>query len=137
MNIQRVSQTLSAAALTVMLLGGCAASTSISGKVIQGPVGFVGIVDATDDRFKSDGVADAKVVVTKNPQEGGVRIGESASDAKGNFSVVVQDQSSLIRPAGVSASAPGFQPVSTVMNIPPASQRVLIILKSTGTTGTR
>ena len=122
---------------TASFFAGCAATTSMTGKVIQGGVGFVGVVDATDERFKSDGVAGVKVTVTKNPQEGGMRIGEATTDAKGNFNVVISDQSALIRPAGIAASGPGYQPASGVMNIPPKAQRVLIIVRPAGSSGTR
>jgi hypothetical protein len=121
------------AAAFVALVAGCGGQASrISGKVIRGDISFLVVVDSSDPRLKGEGLPGAQVEVRSTPERGAVLLAGATSDAKGNLTLAVRDGSAILRPAEFSASLDGYVPTSSVMSIPPADKRLLIMLKPGG-----
>lgn len=112
-------------------LVGCAGKAIITGKVIQGDVSFMGVVDANDERLAKPGLAGAEVAVVSDPDRPAAssNLGQATSDATGAFSIKVSDQSAYMRPAGFSARKEGYISTTGVMALPPADRRLLVILQ--------
>jgi hypothetical protein len=118
------------AALLAALQGCTTASTYIRGKVVVGERSFIGVVEASDPRLKSVGLAEADVQVTSTSgPAAGSMIGQARTDAKGDFSIGVENQQTLIYPAQFRASGPGYAEARQTMSVPPSERRVLIILR--------
>jgi hypothetical protein len=119
--------------LCAMLLSGCGGgATRVGAKVISGDISFVVVADQSDPRLKGEGIAGATIQVHGGAERGGALLGSAKSDAKGNLTISIKDNSVLMRPAEFSATAEGFGPASSVMQIPPADKRLLFILKPAG-----
>jgi hypothetical protein len=114
---------------------GCNSMPTLQGKVIQGNLSFVAVVDSGDERLKSDGLAGAQVVVRGDPRRGSVVVAESETDSKGSFTLRFKDQSVFLRPAEFGADKAGFRPARGEMSLPPSDRRLLIILAPLGVSG--
>lgn len=117
----------------VTLLGGCRRGSLVDGKVIAGDVPFVMVVDRSDPRLSSEGVAGAVVTGRVDPgSPSSVSLGDATADKKGGFSFRVREQTALSKPIEFRASAEGFmQTLGKISSPPPQNRAVLIIMKRT------
>lgn len=117
-------------AAALALLSGCQNSASIAGKVIQGDVSFIGVVDAGDERLKAPGLQGAEIAATTDPRGGAgpAVLGKSTSGPQGDFGLRM-NQSTLTGSTGFTARRDGFAPASGVMPMPSEDRRLLVILK--------
>jgi len=114
--------------------GGCSGTASVKGKAIQGEVSFMGVGDAGDERLKAAGLKEVEVNITSDPGRSSATttLGHATTDATGNFSIRITDQSSYSRQAGFSARKEGYISTTGLMPLPPADLRLLIILQPAG-----
>jgi len=118
-----------AVGLWMLMLGGCSATHVIKGKVIQGNLSFVAVVDQGDERLKSAGIADVDISARADVGKvAGYLFAQGETDAKGDFSMKFKDQSLFLKPVEISASKIGFQPATGSLSLPPGDRRILIIL---------
>ena len=121
-----------AAAISAILTGCGGGASTIKGKVIRGDISFLVVVEASDPRLRGDGLPGAQVQINASTSRGGALLAESTSDARGNVSLAVRDSAALLRPAEFSAELNGYARTSSVMSIPAADKRLLVILKPGG-----
>jgi len=121
-------------ALAAIPLTGCQQAAPVTGKVIRGDVSFIGVVEASDERLKLIGLQGAEVTATNDPNSPAAAavLAKATSDAKGNFSLRIADQSTLTRATGFTAKKEGFLPASSAMPMPSEDRRLLVILKPMG-----
>ncbi len=116
--------------IATFTLGGCSLRNAIKGRVIQGNVSFVCVVDQTDPRLQTAGVAG--VAVESKADEGrdaGTVFATTQSSEDGSFTLTFKEQPSLMKPVRMSGKLAGYNPASESMMLPPADKRLLIILK--------
>lgn len=118
-----------AAAAMVAGGGGCQQTHTVKGKVIEGNLSFVAVVDQGDERLKGGGMAEADVAARADVGSvGGYVFAQTKSDDKGNFTLKFKEQNVFLKPVEFSATKEGFQPARGQMNLPPAQHRLLIIV---------
>ena len=114
------------------LLAGCAPLT-MRGKVIQGAVAYVALVDETDARLDGPGVAGVRVWARSATSLGEEsRLGQTTSDENGRFTLPIKNSNALNEQITVSARADGFALSRAQVFAPRRDQRVLVILQRTG-----
>jgi len=118
-----------AAALLSCAIVGCAAKAPVAGKVIEGDISFIGVVDPADERLNGPGIPGATIVVRGGDTPTALELAEVVSDRKGDFRLSIADQKALTRPAQFTADKEGYSRAVGVMSIPPQDRRLLIILK--------
>ena len=112
---------------------GCKITHSIKGKVIQGNISFVGIVDQADERLKSEGLPDVDVAARADVGSvGGYMFAQAETDPKGDFDLRFKDQHMFSKPVEFSAAKEGFRPARGQMHVPSNQRRLLIILAPGG-----
>jgi len=120
------------AALAPLLLGACSSYT-LRGKVIEGDVSYVAVVDREDARLEGDGVAGAVVTLQSDPDKlSREMVGEAVTDGEGNFSIPIRKVGAgfLIYDVGLEARAKGYTGASHVFRLPPGGRRVLVMLEA-------
>jgi hypothetical protein len=117
--------------LALGFLSGCAGHAAIEGRVVEGKVSYVGLVDPNDSRLKGEGgVAGAAISArTVVENQGGRNLDQATSDAKGNFHLNVKEQSAFARPTQFNVTKEGYITADGAVPFPPSDRRVLIILK--------
>ena len=127
-------------------LVGCAgaATNSIKGKVIEGSLNFVMVVDQSDERLKGPGLADVAVEARAGGNRAaGTLFSKTTSGSNGEFRLNFGDQQQvLLKPVEFSGEKAGYGTAKVVMNLPPSERRLLIVMQPSGpvhpaTTGTR
>lgn len=113
----------------VALLQGCAPAT-ISGRVIEGEVAFVAVVESGDPRLSEPGLAGVKVEasVPRGQAQGGV-FARADSKRDGAFSIPVKNAGMLKYPIEISAKSDGYLPTRNQLMVPASGRKVLVILK--------
>ena len=115
-----------------MLIGCSAANNSLRGKVIEGNINFVCIVDQHDERLKSPGL-EGVTVEARGSNAAATLFSSVKSDTNGDFTLRFGDQQQvLLKPVEFSGFKDGYSPSREVMNLPPSDRRLLIILKPGG-----
>lgn len=114
----------------VLPLAACAGHNLVDGKVIEGKVSYVGLVDPNDERLAGPGLQgatiSARTVVSGQP---GVNLGQATSDAKGTFHLTVHEQTAFSRPTEFVARKDGYNAAMGAVPFPPSDKRVLVILQ--------
>ncbi len=119
--------------VALLFLGGCSWQAPMEGKVIEGNLSFVFVVDQNDERLKSDGLAGVELEALVDVGKGaGNVIAKGTSNRNGTFSMGFPDQAPLMKPIQISATLPGYSPARESMNIPPSDKRLLVVLKKQG-----
>ncbi len=123
----KLASVLCMGALVMGLLGGCADTLSIKGKVIPGDIGIVTIVDAHDERLANigetpAGMSGVKVVFKKGPSI----VASALTGPDGSFAMKVDRRASGSR-YDVVATGSGIYPVRSTSYPPAESQFMLII----------
>lgn len=116
--------------MILLILGGCSWQTPIEGKVIEGNLSFVFVVDQNDERLKSVGLegVDVQAQADVGKVSGSV-LATAKSSRNGSFSLSFADQAPLLKPIQFGATHAGYNPARESMNIPPSDKRLLIVLK--------
>lgn len=118
------------ALLAAMTLTGCTVY-SLQGKVIEGDISYIAVVDASDERLDGPGLAGAAISLETDP--GKLRrehVGDAVSGAGGAFSIRVNRTGAgvLIYDVGIKAQRPGYEGVRQIFRLPPSGKRLLIFL---------
>ena len=113
-----------------LMLGACQSYT-LRGRVVQGDVSYVVLVDRDDPRLTGPGMAGVRLDVTIDPG----RLNRSSlpsemSGASGELSILVRKPGAgfLKYEASLLARYPGFQTAEGVFDLPKKSRRVLVVL---------
>lgn len=117
--------------LALACLPGCAGHAAIEGRVVEGKVSYVGLVDPNDSRLKGEGGVPGATIAARTVVEnqGGRSLDQATSDAKGNFHLNVKDQSAFSRATEFNATKEGYITANGAVPFPPSDRRVLVILK--------
>jgi hypothetical protein len=131
MNATYLRRLRSACALAVVVLplAACSRGTTVSGKVIRGDVSFIGVVDPADPRLKQDGLEGAEVTARGSGTRADRILADTRSGKSGDFSVRIDDQEAIGRPAEFRAHLPAYADARQEMPIPASDRRLLVILK--------
>ncbi|RMD66106.1 MAG: hypothetical protein D6824_01455 [Planctomycetota bacterium] len=137
----RVVMAAAAATLATTLSVGCAPYT-LRGKVVEGDVSFIAVVDASDPRLDGPGLSGALLTLQTDPQRLNRKtVGSAVSGADGSFSIPVNEVGAglLIYDMGLKARKQGYSPTEQFFRLPPANKRVLVLLApgAATTTGDR
>lgn len=119
-----------AAAVLALLIGGCS-SYQLRGKVVEGPVSSVQVLEKDDERFRQPGLAGAQVAVTVDPGRlNRTSFGPAAADEDGRFALPVDKTGAglLEYDAQVIGQLQGYQAAEQTLRLPSQSKRVLITL---------
>ena len=126
---------LTACLALLLVLTGCTGYV-LRGRVIEGPMGVIRVVDEDDPRLKPapDGVANATVSVVENPRWLNRRpLGDDITDADGRFAVPIDAAGAgfLEIQAGIQARSSDHHEAKTEMLLPGGDKRLLIVLPRT------
>jgi len=132
-------------ALVVVWLAVAAAATgcapyTLRGKVVEGEVSFIAVVDADDPRLDGPGLSGAMLTLQTDPQRLNRKtVGSAVSDADGGFSIPVNEVGAgvLIYDMGLEARKKGYSPAEQFFRLPPAGKRVLVLLAPGGSAAER
>ncbi len=122
---------LPALCVLAALAAGCS-PYSLRGRVIEGDVSFVAIVDAADPRLSSPGVASATLELVSNPERLNRKtIASGISGPSGEIDVRVDELGAGVMTYDVSLTTrrDGFAAATGIFRLPPDSKRVLVMLK--------
>lgn len=118
---------LSAAAL----LGACS-PYALRGKVIEGDVSFVAIVDASDPRLSGPGVPNVALDLTSNPERLNRKmLASGVSGPTGEIDLRVEEIGAGVMTYDVALAArrDGYAMTEGIFRLPPDSKRALVMLK--------
>jgi hypothetical protein len=121
---------LAGALLLLAALAGCAPYT-LQGKVIEGDITFIAIVDADDPRLEGPGLANAEVRLQTDPQRINREVvGTTISSGDGTFSIPFSEIGAgvLLYDVGLQVRRGGYQRAEQMFRLPPSDRRVLVIL---------
>lgn len=121
---------IGALAVSALALAGCS-GYQLQGKVIEGTVSSVSVVDAEDPRLDQIGIEDARVQVTLDPlKPARQRLPLVRSRGDGSFAVPVDEVGAgmLQYDVEVRGEAAGFRGAVEQFPLPGRSKRVLIQL---------
>ena len=113
----------------LILLTACTHPIAITGKVIPGPISFIGTVDPADPRLNQPGLAGAALSARGSQSYSDQILADTRSGQTGNFTLLISDQVALRRPAEFHARLPGYADAAQEMTIPPKDRRLLVVLK--------
>lgn len=123
----KLAMALCTGVVALGLLGGCADSLSVKGKVVPGDIGIVTIVDANDERLANTGATPAGMSGVKVEFKKGASVVASAlSGPDGSFAMKVDRRSSGSR-YDVVATGAGIYPVRST-SYPPAESKFMLIV---------
>lgn len=117
-------------AVSLIMLSGCAAY-ELRGKVVDGSVSSVMLVDQDDARLNQTGIANATVRLMLDPDKLSRKdVGTVATQADGSFAIPVSEAGAglLEYESMVVARYPQMSPAIRFMPLPPSNKRVLITL---------
>lgn len=130
MNTTLRSRSLSLLVLAAigLLAGGCS-SQRIHGRVVEGAIGVVTVVESKDERLKGPGIANAAIELRASSTTRSKSLAEGRSAADGSFSFPLSDGQSLADQLRLSAKADGYIPTQGVTFIPGEGRELLVVLK--------
>ncbi len=114
----------------VLLLGACASTGAVSGRVLPGDAGIATVVQANDPRLQESGVPGVQIRITDG--SGGMgSIAEAVSKSDGSFSLrVPRDQMS--ERLQIHAAAEGIVPLHSAIFLPMDGRKLLVFVQPTG-----
>lgn len=110
---------------------GCSPYT-VRGKVIQGDVSFVAVVEDSDPRLVGPGLSGASVELWTDPEKlNRKRVAVQTSDSNGDFAMPFSETGAglLQYDVGVVARRDGYSGAETNIGLPSSSKRLLIMMK--------
>lgn len=122
---------LAALCLVGAFAGACSPYT-LRGRVIEGDVSFVAIVDASDPRLNSPGVPGVTLDLASNPERLNRKtIASGVSGPGGEIDVRIDELGAGVMTYDVSLTArrDGYAAATGIFRLPPDSRRALVILK--------
>lgn len=122
--------------LGVATLSGCE-GYQLRGKVVEGPVSTIMIVDQNDPKLREPGVAGTFLKITTDPGRMSQKyIGGQQTNLDGEFAVPINEPGAglLEYTVEVHAQALGFSDAVQTFDLPGGNKRVLVILAE-GTAG--
>ncbi len=117
--------------LLSLFVSGCS-PYALRGKVIEGDASVIMLVDASDPRLKSAGLAGVAVGVVLDPEQLNRKpAGSGVSDARGDFDITLTEFGAgvLEFDAMVTADCRGYLSAETIFPLPGQSRRVLIMMQ--------
>ena len=124
---------LAAAACVATAAGLCGCSPYIvQGKVIEGDVSYIAVVDASDARLQGRGLSGASVEIWTDPEKlNRRRVATNVSDSDGSFSLPFGETGAGVLDYEVSVLArrEGYSGAEIITPLPSSSKRLLIMMK--------
>lgn len=111
-----------------LLLGGCGGQR-IKGRVVEGSIGVVTVVESKDDRLDGPGVANVALELRASNQTRSKSLAEGRSGADGSFSFPLSSGQSLSDQLLLTARADGYVATQGVTFIPGEGRELLVVLK--------
>lgn len=111
---------------------GCGPGYSLKGKVIQGDISFIAIVNKDDPRLEGPGIPNVAVALLNDPNKlSKETLGTAISDSQGDFSIGIDlvGAGFFRYDAGLTAERKGYEYATSQFNLPPSDRRVLIMLR--------
>ena len=122
---------LCASTLALGVAAACSPYT-LSGRVVQGDVGYATFLDANDSQFSAgNGVGGVTVRVWTDPERLNRKVvGTGVSNPDGTFSIEIDEFGAgfLDYDISIEASRPGFAPVENYFKLPGKGRKVLIMM---------
>ncbi len=115
-------------AFTALLAGGCS-SPQLRGRVVEGPIGVVTVVESKDERLKDPGIANVAIELRASSTTRSKSLAEGRSGADGSFSFPISAGLSLSDQLRLTAKADGYIPTQGVTFIPGEGRELLVVLK--------
>lgn len=115
-------------------LAGCAPYT-LRGKVIEGDVSFIAVIDASDPRLDGPGLSGAMLRLETDPERLNRKVvGTAVSGPDGSFAIPVEEVGAglLMYDMGLRAERQGYAPAEQFFRLPGSDRRVLVILQPGG-----
>lgn len=103
----------------------------MKGRVVEGDISFIAIVDADDVRFQNQPVEGVLLRARVDPgRVSGKTVAQETSDADGNFSLPVDEFGAGVVDMDVEVLArrSGYKSAESVFNLPRDGKRVLIMM---------
>lgn len=113
------------------MMWGCGAS-KLTGRVIEGRISFVGVVDGSDARLGQPGIGQATIMV-EHPDgaAGDARIATGTTGADGSISLSIPGKKWPTDRVLIRATAADHAPARGVLYLPRDGQKLLILLERT------
>lgn len=116
---------------SVFLLAGCA-STKVVGRVLPGAISHVGVVDATDERMGTAGLAGIEVTISPVAGDGSTTIlGRGVSTGDGSFSIKIDEDKWPTDRVQVRATGASYATARGSVYLPKGNKRLLILMERT------
>jgi hypothetical protein len=113
----------------LLSLTGCS-SSKVQGKVIQGDVSFIAVVESDDARLDGPGLSGATIRVRSDPGKlRGETLAQGVSAPDGQFTLSIGEMAALAGPVGLSVKKPGYQSATGALSVPGRDRRLLVIMK--------
>lgn len=127
MNTQRPFRFLGTLSVLV-LLAGCG-SPRLHGRVVEGPIGVVAVVESDDNRLDGPGVANVELELRATNATRSKSLAEGRSGADGGFALPVTAGESVSDQLRLTAKADGYITTQGVTFIPGEGRELLVVLK--------
>ena len=131
--LQRACVALCAAALFLVTTG--CSSYKLKGRVVEGQVSYIAIVDASDQRLNGHGIPGVMLELMTDPDRiNRKRVGQAVSDGDGYFELPVDEIGAgfLEYDVGLTARREGLAGTQLSFRLPPERRRVLVVLRRGG-----
>lgn len=116
---------------SVLLVSGCAAA-KVVGRVLPGTISHVGVVDATDDRMGTSGLAGIEVTLSPVSGDGTTSyLGRAVSQADGSFSIKIDSTEWPVDRVMVRATGDDYATARGSVYLPKGDKRLLILMERT------
>jgi len=120
---------LLAVACSLLVLTGC--GYTMRGKVVEGEVTYIAIVDANDPRLEGRGVGGVNISLETDPDRlSREQVGRTVSQQDGSFSMDVDAFGAgfLQYDVGITAHRRGFETATNLFRLPSSGKRILIMM---------
>lgn len=117
-------------ALAALSAGGCGTYT-LQGKVIQGNVSSIEIVHKMDERLHAKGVANAEVLVRRDPKGLNMHLaGKDRSSATGDFAIRINEFGAgwMEEQWLVQSAAAGHRNTESLTKLPPQGNKWMLLI---------
>lgn len=118
---------LSLASITLTACGG--GSGRMQGRVVEGPVSVVAIVESKDERLKQPGVAGVAIEVRAVNSMGSRTMADGVSGSDGSFEVALGSEETLTEQLRLTAKREGYVSTQGVTFIPGKGRELLVVMK--------
>lgn len=115
--------------LSLFTAAGCGGSSQIRGRVVEGAIGVVAVVESKDERLKSQGIPNVAIELRGSNATTSRSLAEGKSGADGSFRLPLSSGQSLSEQLKLSAKALGYVPTQGITFIPGEGRELLIVMK--------